>query len=63
MTRWLRGERGASAVEYALILAAIAVVLIPLVIALNSVLGQVLKDSCTSTAKQNAPGTSTPADC
>lgn len=56
MSRRLRDEFGATAVEYALIIAAVALLLIPIVISLQSVLEGVLHDSCVSTAEQNAPG-------
>jgi Flp pilus assembly pilin Flp len=51
--RRMLGDAGASAVEYALIIAAVAVVLIPLAFAIQSLLGQILDDSCASTGKQN----------
>ena len=51
--RRMRGEAGASAVEYALIVAAVAVVLIPVIVALRLLLVSVLKDSCAETGKQN----------
>ncbi|MDQ1667406.1 MAG: hypothetical protein QOH75_3437 [Actinomycetota bacterium] len=47
-------DAGATAVEYALIVAAIALILIPVVISLNKVLDDTLHRSCESTAKQNA---------
>jgi Flp pilus assembly pilin Flp len=46
-------ERGASAIEYALLVAAVAAILIPVALALSGVLGDVLKQSCKDTARQN----------
>lgn len=47
------GDDGASAVEYALIVAAVAALLVPILFALTDLLGKVLVDSCKSTARQN----------
>lgn len=60
---WRRSrDRGASAVEYALIVAAVALVLLPIVAALTGLLGDVLTANCEQTAKQN--GSASPAaDC
>lgn len=57
MWRWLRrGDRGASAVEYALIAAAIAAVLLPVAVAIYQRVDDALFSSCVSTAKENAGG-------
>jgi len=53
MPRRHLGERGASAVEYALIVAAVAALLLPAVIGITRVLDQVFEDSCKSTGQQN----------
>ena len=52
--RRMLGDAGASAVEYALIIAAVAALLIPVAIGLGKVLDGVLEDSCRSTASQNS---------
>ena len=63
--RWFRrvlGDAGASAVEYALIVAAVAALLIPISIGLTRIIGEVLTNNCEQTASQN--GSTTPAaDC
>jgi Flp pilus assembly pilin Flp len=55
-------DLGASAVEYALIVAAVALLLIPAAITLTKVLDHVLTSNCEQTATQN--GSADPAaDC
>jgi len=55
-----RRDGGASAVEYALIIAAVALLLIPVARSLQGVLEEVLQNSCESTATQNLGD---PDDC
>jgi len=47
-------DRGAAAVEYALIIAAVALILIPVAMGLERVLSDVLESNCKQTASQNA---------
>jgi Flp pilus assembly pilin Flp len=47
------GDAGASAVEYALIIAAVAALLVPIAFAITDVLHEVLQNSCESTGEQN----------
>lgn len=51
--RW-RDAQGASAVEYALIIAAVALVVLPAVVWLSNIIGEVLEANCQQTASQNA---------
>ena len=51
--RRMLGDAGASAVEYALIIAAVAALLVPVAFALEDLLRQVLTSSCESTGEQN----------
>ncbi|MDR7280001.1 Flp family type IVb pilin [Catenuloplanes atrovinosus] len=55
-----RRDRGATAVEYALIIAGVAAVLAVLVFALESLLSDMFRDTCTSIATPDAPA---PAEC
>lgn len=61
MRGWCR-DVGASAVEYALIVAAVAVILIPVALGLRNVVAEVFQQSCISTAKQNAGGPMTDSE-
>ena len=56
------GDAGASAVEYALIVAAVAALLIPISIAFTRVLDDVFHQNCQQTATQNG-STDPVADC
>lgn len=51
--RRLRGEWGASAVEYALIVAAVAALLVPVAFGLDDILQKVLGESCVATGREN----------
>ena len=51
--RRVQGDGGASAVEYALLLAAVATILVPIMFALSGIIRDVLQDSCENTARQN----------
>ena len=59
--RRVLGERGASAVEYALIIAAVALVLVPLAAVIREGVETFLLKSCMSTAQENAVIPMTPA--
>jgi Flp pilus assembly pilin Flp len=49
----LHPERGASAVEYALLVAGVAALLIVIAVSLTNFLGTLTEKSCENTAKQN----------
>jgi pilus assembly protein Flp/PilA len=57
-----RDERGASAVEYALLVAGVAALLLVVSVALTNVLKTVMVSNCEQTAKQNFTS-STDAKC
>ena len=55
-------DEGASAVEYGLLVAAIAAVIVVVVFALGNVLHSKFQDTCTQIGS-NAGATTAPADC
>jgi len=56
-----RGDDGASAVEYGLLVAAIAAIIILVVFALGTFVKGAFKDTCTAFATSNAVNSSGPA--
>ena len=56
--RILRDERGASAVEYGLIVGAIAAVVVIVVFALGGAVRDMFTESCTSIANEASPTSS-----
>jgi pilus assembly protein Flp/PilA len=57
-----RTDEGASAVEYGLLVAAIAAVIVVVVFALGNVLHSKFQDTCSKIGS-NAGSSATPADC
>ena len=57
-----RNDEGASAVEYGLLVAAIAAVIVVVVFALGNVLNSKFQDTCNKIAS-NGNATAAPADC
>ena len=64
MVRRLRhlGDRGASAIEYALIVVAIAAILVPVVFALHERVGAVFCETCVTATKAGPGGPITDAE-
>jgi pilus assembly protein Flp/PilA len=58
-----RGDEGASAVEYGLLVAAIAAVIVALVFALGSYVRGAFQTSCDSIANQGVQSSSTTTQC
>lgn len=58
MVRSISPEHGASAVEYALLVAGVAALLIVISLSLTRVLTDVMRSNCEQTAKQNLTSSS-----
>ena len=60
-TKQVEGDEGASAVEYGLLVAAIAAIIILVVFALGTFVKGAFKDTCTAFATSNAVNANGPA--
>ena len=56
-------DRGASAVEYGLMVAAIAAVIVAVVFGLGTIVSKTFSDTCNSFASKTTPTSTTPEGC
>jgi pilus assembly protein Flp/PilA len=61
--RATRREEGASAVEYGLMVAAIAAIIVIAVFAIGNIVGGAFEDTCTTMADEDADATTLAAGC